>query len=438
MALRVRPDTESLPDAQSITAGASRLNIVVVDEELPYPPNSGKRIRTLNLLLGLARWHNLTYLCHRNADPNEARLAQRYLESHGIKPLMVERSVPSKTGIGFYWRLLANLASPLPYSVQTHVSRALQDRVRQLDHEAQVDLWMCEWTPYAQSVLGLVEGPVVVMAHNVESLIWKRLWENEENWAKRWYIKQQWAKYATFERRVFSRADLTITVSDSDARLAREEYVARQVAVVENGVDIDYFRPGSTSRNPEEILFLGSLDWRANLDAVTWLLDEIFPRVIQQAPEAHLSIVGRKPPQWLMERIDNTPCAALYADVPDVRPFLQRCGVMAVPLRIGGGSRLKILEALASECPVVSTPVGAEGLHLISGVHYRAATDSAQLAEALVRTIHDRVSARKMAREGRQLVVEQYDWSRLAMHLERTLHQVTLTSRRLADDIVDS
>jgi glycosyltransferase involved in cell wall biosynthesis len=159
-------------------------------------------------------------------------------------------------------------------------------------------------------------------------------------------------------------------VSDNDAELARTRYGASRVAVVENGVDLDYFTPSHQPRDPYDILFLGSLDWRANLDAVVFLLDEIFPRVLASEPTARLSIVGRRPPKWLIERASALDYVQVFPDVPDVRPFLRRCGVLAVPLRVGGGSRLKILEAAACLCPVVSTPVGAEGLNFTSDVHY--------------------------------------------------------------------
>jgi hypothetical protein len=175
----------------------------MVDEELPYPPTSGKRLRTFNLTLRLAQRHHITYVCHRNADLLEAQRAALFFAEHGIAPVVVDHTVPRKSGPSFYLRLAANLASPLPYSVASHRSAALRKTLRELAANQPIDLWHCEWTPYAQalekkiprtknqipsraaSFWDLVLGssnldsqephpPVLVMAHNVESLIWQR------------------------------------------------------------------------------------------------------------------------------------------------------------------------------------------------------------------------------------------------------------------------
>jgi glycosyltransferase involved in cell wall biosynthesis len=405
-----------------------RLRVVVVDEELPYPPNSGKRIRTLNLLLRLAKRHRITYLCHRNADPEEARQAEDFFRAQGIETVVVDRAVPDKSGFLFYLRLLGNLFSRLPYSVQIHKSTELQRAVEKLSASQEVDLWHCEWTPYGESLCGVVESPWVAMAHNIESVIWQRYYTAERSWLKRWYIKRQWRKFERFDRRILCSATQAITVSEADATLARERFCARQVEVVDNGVDIGYFRPKDVPRDHKRILFLGSLDWRPNLDGVQLLLDEVFPRVLASEPSARLAVVGRKPPAWLVERIRASRNVELHADVPDVRPFLQSCGVLAVPLRVGGGSRLKILEALATECPVVSTRVGAEGLCLSPGEHFVQVEDTQEMAEALVRHIRRPEEAGRMARLGRQVVVEQYEWQALADKLETIWRKAVCTA----------
>jgi len=393
-------------------------HVVVVDEELPYPANSGKRIRTLNLISRLAQRHRITYLAYRGADAEETERAAAHLRSLGIETVLVDRRLPAKSGTAFYGRLLWNLLSPLPYSVQIHKSAALRRAIRDYAATHAVDLWHCEWTPYAASLRGVVSGPWVVMAHNVESLIWQRYYETESSPLKRWYIGRQWQKFERFERRAFASAARTIAVSDEDAALARERFGAERVDVVENGVDVDYFRPDGSARNPRSILFLGSLDWRPNLDAVQRLLDQVFPQVLREEPLARLVIVGRKPPRWLVERVGGCERVELQADVADVRPFLRQCGVMAVPLRIGGGSRLKILEALAAECPVVSTRVGAEGLCLVPGTHFVRVEAVEEMASTLVQCLRDPKPLADMAALGRQVVCQRYDWSILARKLE--------------------
>src|SRR5262249_15112645 len=154
--------------------------------------------------------HRLTYLCHQNADPQEARQAAQFFHDHGIETVVVDRAVPPKRGMRFYARLALNLLSPLPYSVSSHTSRQLRRAIRCHAATHPVDLWHCEWTPYAQALRCLQGVRTLVMAHNVESLIWQRYAETEPHPLKRWFIKRQWRKFERFERRVYSRATRTV------------------------------------------------------------------------------------------------------------------------------------------------------------------------------------------------------------------------------------
>jgi glycosyltransferase involved in cell wall biosynthesis len=400
------------------------LRIAVLDEELPFPPTSGKRIRTFNLLSRLADRHRVTVLCHRNPDPDEADEADAAFRKLGIETVVVERAVPPKSGPGFYARLAGNLLSPLPYSVASHASPALAEAVARLAAEGRINLWHCEWTPYAQALrdgLGhrLPHARWAVMAHNVESVIWRRYAEAEPNPAKRWYVRRQWQKFERFERWAYSAASAAVAVSPDDAELMRSEFGAAAVEVVDNGVDTAYFRPQrDVERDPANVLFLGSLDWRPNLDAVGLLLDDIFPAVRKRVPGATLTLVGRHPPGWLRDRAGSTAGVELFADVPDVRPFLARCGMLAVPLRIGGGSRLKILEALATGTPVISTKVGAEGLRLTPGRDLIVTDGPGAMAGAIVEGIRRPEELQDTGEDGRRRVAVRYDWGPLADRLD--------------------
>lgn len=400
------------------------LNIAVLDEELPFPLTSGKRIRTFNLLSRLATRHKITVLCHRNPDREEALAAEDAFRAAGIATVVVERAVPPKSGPGFYARLAGNLLSPLPYSVSSHTSPALAEAARAFAAENAVDVWHCEWTPYAQ-VLRAALGPQLdrsrwtVMAHNVESLIWRRYAETAENPMKRWYIRQQLRKFERFERWAYSAATTAVAVSREDAALMRTEFGGTRVKVVENGVDVDYFRPQrDVERNPAQMLFMGSLDWRPNQDAAVQLLTGILPAVRAEVPHATAVLVGRRPPEWLRALAASTPGAELHADVPDVRPFLARCGFLTVPLRIGGGSRLKILEALAAGTPVVSTRVGAEGLELEPNRDLFVAETQEEMVNASLTAIRAGDQLQDTAESGRRQVLSRYSWELLAERLD--------------------
>ncbi len=393
----------------------NHLNVIIVASELPYPPTAGNRIRTLNLALRLSRRHRITFLAHQSGD---AAGAVKFLHDQGIESVLVGRALPPKAGIPFYARLAANLASPLPYSVASHNSPALRQAVKALARDRAPDLFQCEATALVDTLADVERVPKVIIAHNVESLIWQRYYDAEPSPVKRWYIKEQWRKYVRFERRAFAAATRVVAVSAQDARIIQDAFGGRQPDVVDNGIDRAYFQAILPDPDPRQIVFLGSLDWRPNLDAVQLLLDRIFPAVQAAEPTARLCLVGRKPPQQLVKRVRESPGVVLHADVPDVRPFLAKSLVMVVPLRIGGGSRLKILEALAAGLPVVSTRVGAEGLELVAGQDYIAADEPETLAQALVACIRNPQPAREMVERCRTFVLNQYDWDTLADRLE--------------------
>jgi glycosyltransferase involved in cell wall biosynthesis len=376
----------------------------------------GNRIRTLNLALRLARKHRITFVAHRNDESAEGA---RFLHEHGVDTILVDRVIPPKSGLRFLVRLAANLASSVPYSVASHCSPALCRAVRVHARRHRIDVWQAEATILLDALAEIDRRPKVVIAHNVESLIWQRYHQNETAPLKRWYIRQQWRKFERFECRAIAAATRVVAVSDDDARLIRDRFGGRTVDVVENGIDRAYFEVVQPDPEPGAILFLGSLDWRPNLDAVEILLDRIFPAVQAAQPSARLRLVGRKPHPVLVQRVRGMPGVELHADVPDVRPFLATSGVMVVPLRIGGGSRLKILEAMAAGLPVISTQVGAEGLELVPGVNYVVADEPEGMADELVACIRDPRPARAMAEDSRTFVLGRYDWDSLAQRLER-------------------
>jgi glycosyltransferase involved in cell wall biosynthesis len=393
------------------------MHVVIVDGDVSYPATSGKRLRTLNLMLQVAKRHRITYVGRCAAGSEEARTAPAFLRTHNIEPILVTHPVPAKSGLPFYARLFANLFSALPYSVTSHDSEPMRQAIRALAGKDKVDLWQVEWTGYLPMIDPAIAGPRVVIAHNVDTLIWQRYYENETNFLKRAFLKTQWQKFRRFEADAFRQAARVVAVSAEDARLIRDDFGQPAVDVVDNGIDRAYFEQVRGQRDPARILFLGALDWRPNLDALDLLLERIFPKVQAQEPGARLVIVGRHPPAGLVERVARTPGVMLHSDVPDVRPYLAESGVMAVPLRIGGGSRLKILEALACGLPVVSTRVGAEGLLIKSGEDYVQAEEDA-MADALVQVIRNHTGALAQAEHGRRLVLDTYDWGALAEKLE--------------------
>jgi glycosyltransferase involved in cell wall biosynthesis len=290
-----------------------------------------------------------------------------------------------------------------------------------------VDVWQFDSISYADTLIGTAARTVVV-AHNVESLIWERMYRTERQPLKRWFIRRQWEKYERYERHVLQHACRVVAVSREDAALLRAQFGVERAAVVDNGVDVSFYAETARTRRPDpkQILFLGSLDWRPNLDGIDVMLSRVMPRVLAEEPAARLSIVGRNPPPALVRRIQREPNVELHADVADVRPYLGASAVMAVPLRIGGGSRLKILESIAAGVPVVSTRIGCEGL-VFQPDRDLTLADENQMADALIEAIRRPERAAAQVDRARALVQSHYDWSRLADRLEQVWFDVAGT-----------
>lgn len=407
------------------------MRVVIVNESLPYPADAGNRIRTLNLMLRLATRHEITYVCRGDEDEVRTVAATQFLQDHHVNVVIADGAPQRKGGMRFCARLAANLLSSMPYAAASHNSAAVREVVRTLVSGNLVDLVQFEWLAYADAVPLDAGCRTLVMAHNIESLIWQRYCENERNAIRRMYLLQQWRKFRIYEGALLRRADGVVCVSQDDARLAGKLFGAHRTWVVENGIDRPFFGQANGHRQEEVVLFVGSLDWRPNQDAVRLLLSGIFPAVRQQRPTARLWLVGRRPDDWLRRAVEQSPGVELFADVPDVRPYLASATVMAVPLRVGGGSRLKILEAMASGLPVVTTAIGCEGLTVRSGQDLLV-RELPQFADGLLWAMAHPGPMQQMGQTARELALRNHDWDVLTDRLEAVWETLL---RRHADEI---
>lgn len=388
------------------------LHVLVLGEELPYPPNSGKRIRTWNLLRRLAPENRVSFLCYGDpANPAKATMEQTGIHVHLVPPR------PNFQGLPLYLRLFRNLFSIYPYSVAKHFSKTYQLRIKNLLSREHFDLVHCEWTPYARFHSATHPLPLLITTHNVESQIWYRRAQNARGLFPGLFFTLQALKMEFFERRELRRASLVTATTPRDAeRMSR--WGVRKVRLVENGVDSEYFQPNYGTNCVVDLLFLGSLDWQPNLDALDYLLERIMPIVHSYRPATRLRAVGRRPARSLASRFARLSWAELVADVPDARAHLAEAAVVVVPLRIGGGSRIKILESLAAGKAVVSTSIGAEGLSLVPGEHIQIADQPSEFARHTVELLTSPEERERLGRNGRSLVTERYGWDRIAGALE--------------------
>jgi glycosyltransferase involved in cell wall biosynthesis len=362
----------------------------------------------LNILTELAGEFDIHLLVHEGGAPVEG-LSE--LRSRSITVHVAPGGVAPKRGWLFPLRIAASLARGLPYSVHSHDRAAYRRTVRALLRAHSFDLLHCEWTPYAVYAGG-GSPPWCVAAHNVEWEIWRRMAEASHSMLYKPFLALQAQLMRRFEERVFRTSRHATAVSDADASALRD-LGCPHVVVVPNGVDLASYTPARLPSEPRTVVFTGSLDWRPNQDAIRWFIAEVHPR-LRASVSYSFYVVGRTPPAWLLDRSAVPPEIVVTGTVDDVRPWIARGEVFVVPLRAGGGSRLKILEALAMERPTVSTTVGAEGLEVEAGRHLLIADDPASFADAIVGLFRDPLRRALLGTEGRQRVEQLYGWKRIA------------------------
>jgi sugar transferase (PEP-CTERM/EpsH1 system associated) len=402
------------------------MRLLVLDEYLSWPIDSGKKVRTFNILQQLSHDHQIMLLTYVWGDPNEAAGLEKFREL-GIEVTTVRRHDPRKSGLSFYFRLFRNLFSRLPYIVDGHLSDAYTAQVRRLVDEWQPDVVMAEWSPYSIFVEDLDALPRVAVAHNLESSIWRGYVEKARSPLKRAYLNLQYRKVKKFEREIFGWLEGLITVSPLELESVRKEFPDLRSALVDNGVDTEFFAPSAEREDDKLISFCGSMDWRPNQDGVEHFITDILPILRQRIPDVRVLMIGREPPEWLVE-LGKQHKVEFTGSVDDVRPMVCNSAVSIVPLRIGGGSRLKILEAFSMGKAVVSTSLGAEGLRLTHGEHLLVADQPEQFADAVADLLNDSDRRRQLGQDGRQLVLERYRWQEIAKVQSRFLEGFTRAS----------
>ena len=394
------------------------MRILWLKTELLHPVDSGGRIRTYQMLRVLKRDHHITYVALLTKEQEEAPVDARSRAVEYCHELVtVPHRLPPKFSKSFYSDLLRNLMSPLPFFVERFNSPAMRQKVAELAQRQAYDVVVCDFLMPAINMPATLPCATLLFQHNVESVIRRRQFEVERNLAKRYFLYLQWKKAFRFELSACQRFDQLVAVSEDDSRTMRRDFGVSTIITVPTGVDTEYFRPQGTSQKwPGSIVFTGSMDWLPNEDAILYFVKEIYPLVKNAVPKATLTIVGRNPYSRLLGLSGEDPSIKVTGRVDDVRPFIERASAYIVPLRIGGGTRLKIFEAMAMEMPVVSTRIGAEGLPVRDQEHLLLADEPETFAASLIKVLQDDEFARSLGKQAAQTVRKNFDWEAVTTH----------------------
>ncbi len=419
---------------------AAALDILVLSHLVPWPTTSGVLLRSYNLLRETARRHRV-YLYAFNQDTLLAADAVGASVEH-LSQICEEVRVFPLANDGSRLRLVSlvarNLFSPLPYVVPRFYSPALEEAVVDLLGRRPIRLLQCETIAMSQYRALASDLPSILVHQNVESDLLGRRAAMERNPLARLVIAGEAEKLARYEAAVCPQADVNVAVSEADRAAFGARLPGARFEVVTNGVDVDYFCPDGDPAGSEcDAVFVGGMSWYPNSDAMKWFLQAIWPEVRRLMPYARFTVVGSHPsPEVRRAEAEDLGVHAAGL-VDDIRPILGRAAVVVCPLRIGGGTRLKILDAWAMGKAVVSTTMGCEGLGCEGGRELEIADEPADFAAKIIDLLGDPDRRRKLGSIGRRRAESEFAWPRVAAPLlrlydelaERDL-EVALANRR--------
>ena len=421
-----------------------------------HPLDTGGKLRTYHMLRALCQRHEVTYLSLLpKGTPDEAVAGA---SEYSSTQLWIPHDQPHRRSARFAAGAALNaLASRRPFVVDRYTCRDMTQAVDRHAVPDHADLLVCDFLAPSLNVLqargtsppglsrwgedwgnGRVRAPLpqssphcrkgsggggpppdkhaaqvpcVLFQHNVESMIWERMVRSAGSRLKEAYLNSQWRRMCRYEREACAAFDAVIAVSAEDAAFMRDTYGLTNIAGhVPTGVDCDHFQTVTAERQADSIVFLGSMDWLPNVDAVEFFVAEVYGRIKAARPGVSLTIVGRNPPGSVNALAAADSSIRVTGTVPDVRPYLAEGAVFVVPLRVGGGTRIKIFEAMAAGIPVVSTRVGAEGLPVEHAKHLLLADEPQPLADAVTQILAAPAAARKMAARALALVRDEFSW----------------------------
>jgi len=396
------------------------MRILWVKADKLLPVENGGNIRTYHILRYLSSRHELTFYSYYGGKVDKAY--ERELQQRLPGSVAVCTGKRELSGISRSLDYLAHLNSQPPYAVSRFACFQVQDQLRAWFRQQRFDVAVCDFLDAAVNFPGRLNIPCVLFQHNVESEIWRRHAASAGNPLKKMMYRMEFRKMQRYEQVEVRKFHHVVAVSESDRALMTQWVDADRVTVVPTGVDLAEYCPDPATPEPDPLVtFVGAMDWEPNVDGVEYFASEIWPAIKAELPESRLRIVGRNPDRrvkkWAAESIEVT------GRVPSVVEHLRQSAVVIVPLRIAGGTRLKIYEAMATEKAVVSTTVGAEGLDVQHGRDIILADDARSFAQAVIMLLRDKELRRRYEKAAAETAAH-CDWSAIGEHFSHALLSV--------------
>lgn len=384
------------------------MRILMLCNRIPWPLNEGGNLATWNLACSLQQAGHLVDLACLNTRKHYIDPAAVPTEINALYSLPINTDL-SITGF------IQNLFSSKPYIVERFISEDFNILLEKILQENSYDiiqfegLYMC---PYAEFIRIRTNAPLVLRAHNVEYKIWERMAQTHSNFLKKLYLAQMSQNLRHFELNRMQEMDGILYFTQEDLKLAQAMGYTGKAVVIPAGIKINK-PPTEISKIPYSMGFIGSMDWMPNQDAVLWFAKEIFPQIRKSIPQAIFKIAGRNISESLSRKLKSEGIF-IEGEVKSSSEFIQQLELFIVPLRAGGGMRLKILEAMANKSCILSTTIGAEGIEGIPGIHFETEDTEDNFSEKAIKLLRDSERRRLLGKAGLELVQSNYSWETIA------------------------
>jgi sugar transferase (PEP-CTERM/EpsH1 system associated) len=388
------------------------MRILVLTPQFPWPLTGGGHVRNFNLLFQTAKHHEVTLLSFLFPDTTPEDMEEMRKHCAHVEGVRIPLGM-----VPMVRATLRSLLTPHPMITSKYDIPEMHAALKRLTRERSIDIIHAHFLHVGQYSGSKTTAAFVYDAHNLDHRLWQRFVRHTQNPFKRLAGRREIGKLEWIQRRIAGEAEKIVTLSPEDQveyqRLAPEA----DVSVVPNGADLEYYAPRPDEPEPGSIIYTGRMNWPPNVDAATYFAREIFPLVREREKQARFYIVGYEPPRSVRELEGEG--VIVTGTVPDVRDYLARAMVFVAPIRIGAGTKHKILHALSMKKPLVVTPIAAEGMGLIHNETALVAETPRAFADSVVRLFHDPELYERLIRNGRRFVEEHHDWSAIYRRLEQ-------------------
>jgi polysaccharide biosynthesis protein PslH len=382
------------------------MRVLYISVAYPLPANNGAKMRLWSLLRAIkGAGHEVTLACF--AEPGEVAGTERELRAVCVECDIVPLSYTRLSAGGDYWKRLLAIFSSSPFTIDRFRSDEMRARLEQRVRDRSFDVIVCD-NVFSAINLPANASPVVMNSQNVEYVILSRYVQHEGNPFKALYARWEAGKLRRFETAMYRRAVLAMACSNVDTGLIRSLCPGIRTAVAQNVVDVSEYAVNA-DEEPLTVVYQGGMDWFPNRDALEYFVREILPLVQQEVPGVRLIAAGRNPAPQFRARFADVSALEFTGTLPDLRPVVARAAVCVIPLRIGSGTRLKILEGGAMGKAMVSTTVGAEGLDFVPGKEILIADDAAEFSRNVIELLRDPARRKTMGEAARHRVLQDYD-----------------------------